>query len=623
MLKISLTDGKTTIHGIEVSKLDGISLNTPPGTKVKLATSIPVANGFLRLEPGSLKVLGGKVDALYEKWETSQKMAKFTRNFARNRPVVSSADEEGPPKWIPFGKKVSRQIQNQVPEADKNFKALPNTPAGTTDSKEAKDVGNNEFDSVRQEAIKEAKAGSQKVFGGGTKEIKEGKTERKRGGRGGRNDENKNNNEQVTTEDTNNANGTKNERKGGDRNDRKDNNTNDRDRGSNRGRGRGPRGGRGRDGDSENNEYSQTKPSAGVSLFDFLEEKIPGGAAAPNKTDQEDNSRHKQQNFTNNRSNGGGRDGGRDRDHRGQQQQRSDRSNNDRSNKSNPGRDHTGSGGQGGGRGPRKDESAKGGRGGDRDRSERKQPQDHSNGRRNNNDRDQGAKKRGGNRAEADTQRQPPRHQQQHQQQPQQQQQQQQQVQPPQQHNGGRGQNKGGQRASSDRDFGEWSNSTYHESQRNHHHEALSSITATLNHMNLSNQRHFQDHNQRNFNGGSTGWPVPAKSPHQGHWQDPTPPPMQQPPPPAPPTAPTTSPMWRAGDQCLAKYWEDNKFYPVKVTAVSNKTAVVLFTEYGNHEEVLLSDMLPFPQQQQQRGGRGPAGFIPTTPGLPPAFPQS
>jgi len=141
--------------------------------------------------------------------------------------------------------------------------------------------------------------------------------------------------------------------------------------------------------------------------------------------------------------------------------------------------------------------------------------------------------------------------------------------------------------------------------------------------MNLSNQRHFQDHNQRNFNGGSTGWPVPAKSPHQGHWQDPTPPPMQQPPPPAPPTAPTTSPMWRAGDQCLAKYWEDNKFYPVKVTAVSNKTAVVLFTEYGNHEEVLLSDMLPFPQQQQQRGGRGPAGFIPTTPGLPPAFPQS
>ena len=57
--------------------------------------------------------------------------------------------------------------------------------------------------------------------------------------------------------------------------------------------------------------------------------------------------------------------------------------------------------------------------------------------------------------------------------------------------------------------------------------------------------------------------------------------------------------MWNVGDECLAKYWEDNKFYPVKVTAVTNKTAVVLFIEYGNHEEVLLSDMLPFPQQHQ------------------------
>ena len=88
------------------------------------------------------------------------------------------------------------------------------------------------------------------------------------------------------------------------------------------------------------------------------------------------------------------------------------------------------------------------------------------------------------------------------------------------------------------------------------------------------------------------------------------------------------------GDFCLAKYWEDNKFYPVKVTAVSNKTAVVLFTDYGNHEEVLLSDLLPFAnagnaggnqqiQIPQQAPRRPAAAYIPTTPGLPPAFPQS
>ena len=51
-----------------------------------------------------------------------------------------------------------------------------------------KENGNNaEFDSQRQDLIKEAtaKGGAQKVFGGGTKEIKEGKSER-RGGRSGR-----------------------------------------------------------------------------------------------------------------------------------------------------------------------------------------------------------------------------------------------------------------------------------------------------------------------------------------------------------------------------------------------------------------------------------------------------
>jgi hypothetical protein len=45
---------------------------------------------------------------------------------------------------------------------------------------------------------------------------------------------------------------------------------------------------------------------------------------------------------------------------------------------------------------------------------------------------------------------------------------------------------------------------------------------------------------------------------------------------------------WRKGDECLARYWEDGKFYPVCVTALTEKTAVVLFKEYGNHEEVLL-----------------------------------
>lgn len=55
----------------------------------------------------------------------------------------------------------------------------------------------------------------------------------------------------------------------------------------------------------------------------------------------------------------------------------------------------------------------------------------------------------------------------------------------------------------------------------------------------------------------------------------------------------TPSNNWKTGDQCMAKYWEDNKFYEATVTAVTNKTCVVQFNDYGNYEEVLKRDCLP------------------------------
>ncbi|XP_065359540.1 tudor domain-containing protein 3 [Calliphora vicina] len=50
---------------------------------------------------------------------------------------------------------------------------------------------------------------------------------------------------------------------------------------------------------------------------------------------------------------------------------------------------------------------------------------------------------------------------------------------------------------------------------------------------------------------------------------------------------------WKIGDLCLAKYWDDGNYYDAKITAISDKTCVVLFLGYGNHEEVLKSDCLP------------------------------
>nr|2D9T_A Chain A, Tudor domain-containing protein 3 [Mus musculus] len=53
--------------------------------------------------------------------------------------------------------------------------------------------------------------------------------------------------------------------------------------------------------------------------------------------------------------------------------------------------------------------------------------------------------------------------------------------------------------------------------------------------------------------------------------------------------------VWKPGDECFALYWEDNKFYRAEVEALhsSGMTAVVKFTDYGNYEEVLLSNIKP------------------------------
>lgn len=53
-----------------------------------------------------------------------------------------------------------------------------------------------------------------------------------------------------------------------------------------------------------------------------------------------------------------------------------------------------------------------------------------------------------------------------------------------------------------------------------------------------------------------------------------------------------SNPEWKVGDHCMAKYWEDNKFYKATITAVTDRTYVVQFNDYGNFEEVLKPDCL-------------------------------
>ncbi|XP_065074371.1 tudor domain-containing protein 3 [Ochlerotatus camptorhynchus] len=155
LLKLTLTDGQTQYSALEGEHVSSISLDTPPGTKLYLKNGpIKISQGLLILNANCVSVLGGKVPALVEKWQLGRTMAKY----AKGGRLQFSAS--GPPPWIAFGQK----IQQNLPH-DKNFKSLQ-----TKEKDESKE--NAEFNALRNDAIAEAtKLGTRKTFGGGAKQM--------------------------------------------------------------------------------------------------------------------------------------------------------------------------------------------------------------------------------------------------------------------------------------------------------------------------------------------------------------------------------------------------------------------------------------------------------------------
>lgn len=206
MLKLTLTDGHSTCQAIEVDNLPDLNVHkTAPGTKL-LVYGARVQGGYVLLDKACCRNLGGRVQALYEKWELGKQMLKQSRS---NR-------TDGPPAWVNFGQKIAKA--GEVTD----FKSLADK--SKDGSKES-----TEFNAQRQDAIAEAATGAvKKVFGKGKQE----------------NVANKYNiqNDQKYTEPVR-------------RNTRQNR--------------------RGRRDDEEGEEKISAKPSDKVSLFAFLEDKLP------------------------------------------------------------------------------------------------------------------------------------------------------------------------------------------------------------------------------------------------------------------------------------------------------------------------------------------------------------
>uniref|UniRef100_A0A673SX92 RecQ mediated genome instability protein 1 OB-fold domain-containing protein n=1 Tax=Suricata suricatta TaxID=37032 RepID=A0A673SX92_SURSU len=98
-----MTDGHISCTAVEFSFMSKISLNTPPGTKVKLSGIVDIKNGFLLLNDSNTTILGGEVEHLIEKWELQRSLSKHNRS--------NSGTEGGPPPFVPFGQKCTSHVQ--------------------------------------------------------------------------------------------------------------------------------------------------------------------------------------------------------------------------------------------------------------------------------------------------------------------------------------------------------------------------------------------------------------------------------------------------------------------------------------------------------------------------------
>jgi len=144
MLKITMTDGVTNCHGVEFTKIDSINITkSAPGLKVRLkGKTLSVMGGLIKLTPENFELLGGKVDALIEKWKLQKEL------FYLQRTGVGTVAGDGPPKWVPFGQKLAKGKEG-VKEKQNNGTENGTPAAAGKKEKSVDEEDNSEFDTQR------------------------------------------------------------------------------------------------------------------------------------------------------------------------------------------------------------------------------------------------------------------------------------------------------------------------------------------------------------------------------------------------------------------------------------------------------------------------------------------
>lgn len=164
LLQIDMTDGQTYCSGLEMEHLPMFNMNIAPGTKILIRNIVKTIQGIMSLSPLNITILGGKVAAIYEKWESNRTLAKLGAFCTRQSATGSNCS--GPPPWIPFGQKA---LQRSVDADHRSFRSFG---LGIGEKTKQSSNENIEFLTIRNQAIAESiKIGTRKVFGGGNRQL--------------------------------------------------------------------------------------------------------------------------------------------------------------------------------------------------------------------------------------------------------------------------------------------------------------------------------------------------------------------------------------------------------------------------------------------------------------------
>ncbi|PAA51622.1 hypothetical protein BOX15_Mlig019456g6, partial [Macrostomum lignano] len=161
LLKVTLTDGRVTLIGLDVdNRLSGLlSTRTPPGTKLALdCGKATFSDGYWLADSAACKHLGGRVSLLAEGWRLRSDMRD---GRGRHR-----AAGTGAPPFVPFG--AGRAAAQTTAAVAANFKSMPVGNGGETggraeggaDAEEA----DGEFAEQRRAMIDEARQQQRKAF---------------------------------------------------------------------------------------------------------------------------------------------------------------------------------------------------------------------------------------------------------------------------------------------------------------------------------------------------------------------------------------------------------------------------------------------------------------------------